>query len=798
MIRAIANNTTNGNMLEGPESPPDFEVVEGISESIFEILWRRRWTVLLVVMVALVVGLIYLQRAEPLYTSTSRIYVEQAGPQVWERDASGEVKRWTNYLYTQAELVRRTETLSAALKSPSMGKLQSLAGVSNPIAALRKRLDVVVGKNDEIINVSFTGPSPDEAAHIVNTVVDAYISSHNERRRDTAAEMVTLLEHEKTKWDDALSQKRQKMIEFRKANETLAFGTDQDNNSISRSLERYQSALDQARLARIEAKSFYDAAKTITNDPSGLRQLVEAQRAKGIYLATTSEATSLRAELNRLDRKRTDCLQLLKPDAPAIAALNAEMDQIRRQISELDKEFAASTLTVAQEQYLAAQQREKELETYLQEQYDKVIVLDSQLAQYALLQSDYEQTRGFCEILNEKIRRLNVDPQVGALNIEIVETAVPPSSPSYPNKARTMGLALCLGLFGGVGLGLLREWRDKRLRSTQDISALLGLPVLGIIPSMTSPKQTISVRGQKVLMSPDSREAEAFRTVRTAVFFGIPKDEAKTILITSPAPGEGKSTVVGNLAVAMAQADQRVLVMDVDFRRPVQHRIFELDRRTKGLSSVLAGQMSLQDAVEKTKLKNLDVLTVGPDVSNPAEMINSQSFAQIVKQMTQDYDRVIVDSPPVTVVADAQILAALCDVTVLVLRAEVSTRRISVQACENLASVDARILGVIVNDVSRKASKSGYYGGSDYDYYGHGDNGKHRRKEITESGHKDDGRSGNNKIAEYCHKDNDRAGMREITESDRKGNGEHSRREIREIKLPRWVNRMVKQSAGRK
>jgi len=728
----MTNGTTSGSTLERSEALQAAEAVESLFENFYEVLWRRRWTILLAILVCLAAGLVYLQRATPLYTSTSRIYVEQAGPQVWERDASGQVMRWTNYLYTQAELLRRTETLSAALKSPAMGKLQTLAEVSNPIAALRKQLDVEVGKNDEMINISFTGPYPDEAAHIVNMVVDAYISSHNKRRRDTSAELVKLLEQEKTERDDELRQKRQKMVEFRQANETLAFGTDQENNTISRSLERYQSALDQARLSRIEAKSFYETAQTIASDPWGLRQLVEAQRAKGIYLAATSEVASLRAELNRLDRNRADCLQLLKPDAPAIAALDAEMDRVRQQITEMDREFAASTLAVAKEQYLAAQQREKELEQYLKEQYDMVIALDSQLSQYALLESDYEQTRSFCEILNEKIRRLNVDPQVGALNIEIVETAATPTSPSEPRRATTMGLALLAGLFAGGILAFVRELRDQRLRSTDEISALLGLPVLGVVPSMTQPHQTISIRGQKVRISPDSLEAEAFRSVRTAVFFGAPKDEAKIILVTSPAPGEGKSTVVGNLAVAMAQAGQRVLVLDADFRQPMQHRIFNLDRKAKGLSSVLAGQMDIKDAIEQSGLENLDVLTAGPDVSNPAEMLNSEGFAQLAKQLARDYDRVIVDSPPVTAVTDSQILAALCDVTVLVLRAEASTRRVSMQASESLAGVGARMLGVIVNDVSRKANRYGYYGGYGYYHYGNQGKGRRRKRDRTE------------------------------------------------------------------
>jgi len=567
------NSRMEASLPEPSETMPVTEMVEGFSESLFEILWRRRWTVLLTAVVAMIAGIVYLERATPRFTSTSRIYVEQAGPEVWEKDASGVVTRWTNYLYTQAELIKQTDTLSAALALPGMAGLKTFADVDNPVTKLRRELEVMVGKKDEIINVSFTCPYPDEAAHLVNSVVDAYITKHNERRRNTSAEVVKILREEKTSRDAELKEKLEKMVEFSQANEGLAYGASQESNIIMRRLERFQQALDEAQLATIECKAFYETARRMADDPVGLRQFVEAQRAKGIYIAGANEAASLRAQLQQLERDRADCLLRLKADAPAILALDAEIERIEAQIAEVDADFAARQLAVAEEQYQAAVQRQQELAEDLDEQRAAAIALNRQLSQFTLLQSDYEQTLRFCEILDDKIRKLNVDPEVGALTVQIVETAEPATEPSEPQKARTMGLALCLGLFAGVGLGLLREWKDQRLRSTQEISALLGLPVLGVVPSMTAPKQTLAIRGQKVRISPDSREAEAFRTVRTALFFGRPKDEARTILMTSPAPGEGKTMMVANLGIAIAQAGQRTLIIDTDFRRPTLHSI---------------------------------------------------------------------------------------------------------------------------------------------------------------------------------------------------------------------------------
>jgi len=599
----------------------------------------------------------------------------------------------------------------------------------------------VVGKKDEMINVSFTSPYAEEAANIVNNVVDAYITAHNERKRNTLAEVVKLLKEEKVKAEDELTERLKAMADYETQHENLAFGTSPESNIILTELVRCSAELGTAKYDTIDSQSYYQAIQKMAANPLALRRFVETQR-NGIYVASADEATALRADLLRLRRARADSLHELKSSAPQIAALDAELQRLEQQVTQLDSEFAASVLAAAQERSLEAQAKQALLQAAFDAQCEEAVELNNQLVLYAILQSEYERTKNFADILDDRIRVISVGPQAASLNVEIIEVAEPSAIPSQPQKARTMGLAMCLGLFAGVGLGLLREWKDQRLRSTQEISALLGLPVLGAVPAMTSPKQTVAIRGQKVRISPESRTAEAFRTVRTAVFFGAPKDEARTILITSPIPGEGKTTTVSNLAIAMAQAGQKTLVLDADFRRPTQHRIFSLDRRAKGLSSVLAGEIDLDEAIEHLGVENLDVLTCGPDVPNPAEMLNSNRFAEIITTLARQYDRILIDSPPVIAVTDAQILAALCDLTVLVLRAEKSTCRVSMQACESLLGVDGRILGVIVNDVPRKGDRYGYYGyASTYGYYSYsrGGNGHTRKKEARKNGAKENG-----------------------------------------------------------
>ncbi|UCD49584.1 MAG: CpsD/CapB family tyrosine-protein kinase, partial [Phycisphaerales bacterium] len=197
---------------------------------------------------------------------------------------------------------------------------------------------------------------------------------------------------------------------------------------------------------------------------------------------------------------------------------------------------------------------------------------------------------------------------------------------------------------------------------------------------------------------------------RTAIFFGTPKERARTILVTSPAQGDGKSTLASNLAIAMAQAGQRTILLDADFRRPVQHTIFEIEPDENGLSAVLAGRQKLAHAIQHTQVAGLEVIPAGLRVPNPAEILNSPRFGILLDRLSGTYDRIIVDAPPVTVVTDAQIIGAICGITVLVLRADKSTKKIGERAIDALHRVGANLIGAVVNDVRRNGDRYGYYG----------------------------------------------------------------------------------------
>ncbi len=438
----------------------------------------------------------------------------------------------------------------------------------------------------------------------------------------------------------------------------------------------------------------------------------ESERAKGIFISTADEWSRLEAELEQLQMQISDLRQLKTPNRSAIEALQTKVTQIENRLAYLHRKFAETQLAIAEQQYEAAKQKQEQIAGYFEAQRQEALRLNKQLAEYTILQSEWEQTKKLCDILDDRIKEINITEDTGSLNISVLETARPADKPSKPPKARYMAIALLFGLVFAGGLALVRDRMDQRLRSMEEIAAALRLPALGIIPSMPR-REGLAIRGKKAYLDSKSVWAETYRTMRTAVLFSDSKAKSRTILVTSPEAADGKTTVVSNLAIAMAQAGQKTLVLEADFRKPMQNKIFGVNHNNKGLSNVLVGAEELEEVIKSTCVSSLDLLTCGPDVPNPSETLHSANFAKVMKLLAKQYDRIIVDSPPVLPVTDAQILASICQITILVLRAEKSTRKASQQAYDALVRVGARVPGVVVNDVPRNG-RYGYFGSDEY------------------------------------------------------------------------------------
>ena len=707
------NESNNSDTLNSPLKTPQFMRLP--SRSIIQIIWRSRWILLLTMIMTLVLTFIYISNIPDLYTSTSRIYVEQSGPKIITETQEGVMTQSTNYLYTQAALLQSTPILTAALDTPIIRQMKTFEGVENPISLIKRNLVTEVGIKDEIINISFSSPYPVETAQIVNTIVESYINFHENRKRNTSGEILKILNTEKEKSNKKLTEKLKAMMDYKTENPELVFEGTQGNIVIER-LQSLSTVLTEAQLNTIERKSVYDSIKETINDPNKLKVFIESQQASGVVSSRYEEKEELKSQLYELEKRLMDRLSFVKPNHPAVTAIENEISQIKKQIDEmvLDTELAEEQLAIAEKQYLEAKNRENQIAKYYQDQRELALALNEDLAEYTILQSEWEQTKKLCDILDERIRELDFTEDVGILNISILEKAHPATAPSKLEKARIMSIAVVIGLLLGAAIALLRDWMDQRIRSIEEITGILGMPVLGVVPSM-SKRLNIINRGQITHLEPDSYATEAYRSIRTAVFFGTPNDRTKTILITSPEEMEGRTILASNIAIVMAQAGQHTLLLDADFRNPMQHLIFKVEGEN-GLVSLLSGTSKLENSIHTTEIDGLDLLPCRTQLVNPLEILSSSGFAKLLSILSDKYDRVIIDSPPIVPVTDAKILAAICDITLLVLRAKKSTRKMCLRARDELLSVKACVLGAVVNDVPKKGHRR-YYGNYEYGRY---------------------------------------------------------------------------------
>jgi capsular exopolysaccharide synthesis family protein len=704
-------------------SPPDSvmaAVTAGPSaaQAPLQVAWRRRWTILLAVLLCLGGGLVYLMKATPQYTSTSRIYVEQ--PPRLLGEAQGMAPQSGSYLYTQAERIKSTNNLAAAVEATDARNMKTFRETDNIIAYLKRELQVRVGRQDELISVSFTSPYREEAALLVNGIVDAFVSSQAAKKKSSAGEILGILQNWKQQNDAELKQKMQELVAFKQANGTLSFaGAEGKGNIVLERLAKLSEALTTAQLATFEAEAEYEAAKEKLNDPASRTRLVEAVQSQGVD-RMDKEYSELLAELRTAQTELLSLRQRGIIRNSAVDDLLARVAFVKEQIAERETVLAEGYVASLDQKRQAARAKEQDIRATFAEQEKEALALNSKSADLVRLEAEVQRAEQLNADLAKRIKEVGVDAtaDTAALNISVEEVARPEDKPTSPNRPRTMALALVMGMMLGLAGAFAREWTDHRLRSADEVAATLGLPVLGVVPQMVG-KHSIIERGQSVRLQPMSETAEAYRTIRTAVFFGAPGEDMKTILVTSPAPGDGKTTSASNLAIALAQAGHRTLLVDCDFRKPSQHKVFDIDA-TVGLSNVISGQIKLREAVRQTETPGLYVLPCGAIPPNPSEILNGKRFAQVMEVLCNAFDRIVLDSPPVMPVTDARILAASADLTILVLRAEKSTERMSRHARDGLLSVGANILGVVVNGMSKK-KREGYYGYGYGGYYGRGD-----------------------------------------------------------------------------
>ena len=687
---------------------------EGIGfRDVTRILKQRKLTVIIttiVLYVLVIIATVLIWRFAPAWTSEAVFELDppMTGDPLMPEQSEVNTKYMEQLLQTEAAKLKSLPLMLDVVSQPEVQMTNYYKWYDSNVmkAAVGLREDDLRSApiaNTRLIRVALSCRDKAEAKTIVQAVVNRYRSRFVDEATDEMRVRLEGLKNTLAKLDNELDQKRNDLRQFRSGADVPMM--EQRRLESRDHVVFLRNHLSELAAAAASLQSQLDSLAGI--DPRQLPLTAEQEliiESDPILRFWRSQVESLEVELAALAKQlgsnhRTVVLTEQRRKGfydKEVAKREELVDKVRaRQIETLRQQLAQTRNVQGrlQDQFEEVQAEERDLDRNLQ-RYQQMLDDEKRLGdqigevQLKLTEADHalrDQSR---------IRlRLRQPPQ------EAVE-------PSRPRPIPYLGGGLLLAIAGGIGLAFLRELTDQAVRTPIDVARFGHLSVLGCIPLLDDEEADIDEIEHAVRLAPHSLVAEAFRRTRTNLQFSGPVESQRVLLITSPGPGDGKTAVAINLATTLAHGNLRVLLIDCNFRRPAIRSAFA-GTRPEGLSNVLIGQGKLGDFVTKTDLPRLDVLSSGPMPPTPAELLGSPQMRELLEQATKQYDRVILDGPPTLLISDATVLAMEVNGVVLVARAEENTRGALKRAREQLESINARIVGAILNGVKTRAG--GYF-----------------------------------------------------------------------------------------
>jgi capsular exopolysaccharide synthesis family protein len=430
------------------------------------------------------------------------------------------------------------------------------------------------------------------------------------------------------------------------------------------------------------------------------RQL-QALRGRGESLDVLPEVAAsdyVQGLKTNIDRLRDEEAQLVSAGfGPSWPDLIQARDGIATAVGQLQAEVERIAGGIETE-FTTAQAKVVDLEGQLAQQQAAAMQIDSKAIEYNALQREAESNRQLYDNLLQRVQETGVSGEFQGSNIRVVDTAQYPRFPILPQKQRDITVAALGGVLLALALAFGFEYFDSRIKSPDEVKAYVDIPFLGMVPALAGRKAD---GGDAPMLNPEvpASFAEAIRAVRTAVVFSSADEGARSVVVTSTGPSEGKTMISSSLAIALAQAGQRTLIIDADMRRPRLHDALARSQEP-GLSNVLVGDASLTDSTRHTDEKNLWVLTAGQLPPNPAELIGSSKFEEVFSDLKALFDWIVIDAPPVMPVTDAAVLAHNAGGVLFVIGSEMTPRQSVTAAIEQLRGANAKFVGAVLNRVN--------------------------------------------------------------------------------------------------
>lgn len=559
-------------------------------------------------------------------------------------------------------------------------------------------------KETRLIEISYTSGDPKLAARIVNTIADSFAAANLEKKTQNGTQSGDFLNKRIAELQTQIRDGEQKLITYGKSNQILSL--DPTQNTVVDRLVGLNKQLLEAENDRKLAEAAYRAAQA-----PGAASALAQENAKNIDDAEQ--------KLIELHQKKALLLVDNTEEWPEVKEVTQQIATLESKINEMKTRAVGVVVTNLKTRYDQALARENALRSSFNSQRGETLTQNEAAVNYHIIQQEIETNKTLLDGLLQRSKENDVSLAGTPNNINVVDHAITPREPVGPQRLLGVALAFGIAVVFGILLAVFLEYLDNTVRSTEDVERMLSLPALAAIPSaggLTRRKlfrhKNASEGGRTgLLLDSQSRSpvAEAYKQLRTSILLSSAGRAPRTLLVTSGKPGEGKTTTVVNTAISLADTGAKVLVIDADLRRPMVHNVLQVPN-VAGLSTALSRSLEEDDLlglIDQPEGTNLHVLPSGPIPPNPAELLGSTQMKQLLSTLQPHFDHIVVDSPPVTSVTDAVLLASLVDGVVIVVHGGKSTRELSRRTRQLLRSVGARIFGVVLNNV--KANDEDYY-----------------------------------------------------------------------------------------
>lgn len=686
------------------------EIIENLEQQIdialyLRILNKRKNQILLIAALFTSLAVLHSFIAKPIYRAETKILIQKKTPRASTlQDAvSGQPSSYGadsqydfEFLLTQISILKSSILAKRVVDVMDFANRAKLPSNCNSTEVLQKMMNAENPRKTYVVKLSIESTDPILAADVANNYTNEYIKFVLKEKSAVSDKALGMLQQRRDELRKKLEESELELQKYGAENKITSF-EEEKQDQIKR-ISNLNADLTEARSKRLELEALYNKYQSLINDGVSLEELPLVKDNPGIQ--------ELKSDYFKKEAIYTENLQKFTEDHPIMVQLKTELSNLRGRI----RQQIIKAIEGIKSEYETSASREEGLSKALEEEKKLSWEINDKTVKLEDLQREVNADRELYTDLVQKMKEVDLGSEFLISSITVLDKAEVPSRPIKPKKLRDIILALFFGISGGIALAFSLERIDLSVRTSEDIDNYLGLPFLGFIPALNF-NNNIAENRLIIYSDSQSSASEALRSIRANInfiFSGQPKPLA--FLISSSFPQEGKSFSAVNIAIAMASANEKVLLVDCDLRRPTLHKILEVDNGV-GLTDYLSKSAKLEQVIQNTIVDNLSVVTCGKLPNNPVELLESEVMKRFIEEAKNSYFRVIIDSAPILSVTDSLILSHLVDGVIFVIRSGKTPCGIVVDVKKKLLNASAKITGVVLNRINME--KESYY----YNYY---------------------------------------------------------------------------------